>query len=66
MRKIEQLWLDHIGVTDAGLVHPKKLTGLWQLWLYGTQVTHHGVDNLQKGLPNVMISEGLRPCRTHH
>ncbi|MFI5456452.1 MAG: hypothetical protein ACHRXM_13465 [Isosphaerales bacterium] len=66
MRNIEQLWLDHIQVTDAGLVRLKKLTGLWHLWLDGTQVTHHGVDDLQKGLPNVMTIEGLRPCRTHH
>jgi hypothetical protein len=42
-------------VTDAGLAHIEKLTGLTFLDLTGTKVTAAGVDKLQNALPNCRI-----------
>jgi hypothetical protein len=35
--------LDHAPITDAGLVHLERLTGLQNLSLSGTQVTDNGL-----------------------
>ena len=43
------LGLDHARITDAGLVHLERLTGLEKLSLSGTQVTDKGLVSL-KGL----------------
>ena len=42
-------------VTDAGLVHLKGLSQLQWLNLTSTRVTRHGVEKLQKALPNCEI-----------
>ncbi|MEO2021815.1 MAG: hypothetical protein ABGX05_08295 [Pirellulaceae bacterium] len=43
-------------ITDAGLVHLKRLTKLQRLGLEFTKVTDAGVADLQKALPNCKIS----------
>ena len=43
-------------ITDAGLVHLKRLTKLQRLVLDFTKVTDAGVADLQKALPNCKIS----------
>ena len=43
-------------ITDAGLVHLKRLTRLQRLVLDFTKVTDAGVADLQKALPNCKIS----------
>ena len=51
-----RLSLNSTAVTDSGLVHLKGLTGLQGLFLNNTKVTDAGVAELQKALPNCLIS----------
>ena len=57
MTKVEELLLFCPKVTDAGLVHLTGLTNLQTLNLVGTKVTDAGVADLQKALPNCIISK---------
>ena len=50
------LFLVDTQVTDVGLEHLKGLTSLRELLLFETQVTDEGVANLQRALPNCMIT----------
>ena len=52
---LEDLWLNDTVITDAGLVHLKGLSRLRQVWLNGTRVTDAGVEELQRGLPDLLI-----------
>lgn len=45
-------------VTDKGIESLKALASLKRLYLWQTQVTEEGAADLQKALPNVLISRG--------
>ena len=51
-----ELDLTDTPITDAGLDHLKKLTGLQSVNLHGTKVTGVGATRLKDALPNVSIT----------
>ena len=53
LTKLQCLMLKNTQVTDAGLVHLKRLEDLRDLRLSGTRVTDEGIESLQKDLPNI-------------
>ncbi|MGA7701287.1 MAG: hypothetical protein WCB27_16895 [Thermoguttaceae bacterium] len=56
LRNLKGLDLRHISVTDAGLASLESLKTLKTLRLYGCkQITAHGVQTLQRALPNTKI-----------
>jgi hypothetical protein len=54
--QLEWLNLDGTQVSDAGLVHLKRLTKLSQLNLFNTRVTDAGVNELKQALPSPHIN----------
>lgn len=55
--KLATLQIKSAKMTDAGLVHLKKLTQLEELTLEGTKVTDAGVAEFQKAMPNVKLQK---------
>jgi hypothetical protein len=49
------LWLTNTQVSDAGLVHLQRLSGLKEISLKDTLVTDKGVAELQRALPGLKI-----------
>lgn len=53
--KLKGLWIKSDSLTDVGLAHLEKLSGLRTLYLYGTEVSEEGMVELQEVLPRCDI-----------
>ena len=56
LKNLRELSLGNTKLTDAGLIHLASLTSLERLDLSGTQATGDGVNELQRRLPNLVIT----------
>ena len=56
LTSLQELYVHHTQVTDAGLVHLRGLTSLQELYVYHTQVSDEGVTELKEALPNCKIN----------
>jgi hypothetical protein len=54
--KLKGLWIESDSITDAGLKHLAKLSGLRTLDLYGTEVSEEGAAELREALPRCKIT----------
>ncbi|TKJ39875.1 hypothetical protein CEE36_10105 [candidate division TA06 bacterium B3_TA06] len=54
--KLKGLWIESDSITDAGLKHLAKLSGLRTLDLYETEVSEEGVAELREALPECKIT----------
>jgi hypothetical protein len=57
LTNLDELDLRNTQITDAGLANLKGLAKLHRLCLGGSQVTDAGVKELQRALPNTIISD---------
>ena len=55
MNKLESLDLRGVALSDAGLAHVRKLTGLRSLFLVDTNATYEGVTELRGAVPHTDI-----------
>ena len=49
------LWLDETPISDAGLVHLRRMRKLKYLYLRQSNVTDAGIDALKRDLPHTRI-----------
>jgi hypothetical protein len=56
LKNLRELSLGNTKLTDAGLIRLASLTSLERLDRSGTQVTGDGVNELQRRLPNLVIT----------
>ena len=55
LEKLQKLRLDGTKVTDQGLVHIMRMSGLEEIWLHETKTSRAGVEHLKSMLPRLKV-----------